>query len=118
VHPYDKWVKFSEKTEETNVRRESMLKEIAEFLKKVLPTYALHQQDPYPSTASFVNIKDKDESEIEEEEAEHFSSNHYGVDPSLTKMRLLDTHVAGIVDVNAHFIIIYLFRREYSVARL
>jgi len=48
VHPYDKWVKFREKIEETNVEREAMIKEIAEFLKKVLPKYALHQQEPSP----------------------------------------------------------------------
>ena len=26
VHPYDKWVKFREKIEETNVKREAMIK--------------------------------------------------------------------------------------------
>jgi len=31
VHPYDKWVMFFEKIEETNVRREAMIKEIADF---------------------------------------------------------------------------------------
>ena len=75
MHSYDKWVKFREKIEETNVEREAMIKEISEFLKKVLHKYALHQQDPSPSTASFVKIKDADESEIEEEE-EHFSRKH------------------------------------------
>ena len=55
-----------------------------------MPKYALHQQEPSPSTASFVKLKDGDESEIEEE-AEHFSRKHYGVDPSLSTMRLLDT---------------------------
>ena len=34
MHPYDKWVKFREKIEETNVKPEAMIKEIAEFLKK------------------------------------------------------------------------------------
>ena len=34
MHPHDKWVKFREKIEETNVEREAMIKEIAEFLKK------------------------------------------------------------------------------------
>jgi len=92
VHPYVKWVKFREKFEETNVRREAMIKEIAEFLKTVMSKYTLHQRDPSPETASFVKIKDDDESEIEEEEAaERFGRKHYGIDPYLSKMRLLDT---------------------------
>ena len=40
-HSY-KWDKIHEKIEETNVPREALIKEIVEFLKKVLPTDTLH----------------------------------------------------------------------------
>jgi len=40
-HSY-KWDKFRKKIQETNVRREALIKEIAEFLRKVLPTDTLH----------------------------------------------------------------------------
>jgi hypothetical protein len=43
-HSYDKWVNFREKIQETNVQREALIKEIAEFLRKLLPTDTLHQQ--------------------------------------------------------------------------
>ena len=43
-HSYDKWVNFGEKIQETNVQRDELIKEIAEFLRKVLPTDILHQQ--------------------------------------------------------------------------
>jgi hypothetical protein len=36
-HPYDKWVRFRERIRETNIKREALIKEIAEFLRKVLP---------------------------------------------------------------------------------
>ena len=42
-HSYDKWVKCREKIKETNVQREALIKEIIEFLRKVLPTDTLHQ---------------------------------------------------------------------------
>jgi len=37
---------MDEKIDETNVRREAVIKEIAEFLRKVLPKHTLHQQTP------------------------------------------------------------------------
>jgi len=32
-HPYDKWVKFRERIQETNIKRGTLIKEFAEFLK-------------------------------------------------------------------------------------
>jgi hypothetical protein len=43
-HPYDKWVKFRERIHETNDQREAIIKQIAELLRKVLPTDTLHQR--------------------------------------------------------------------------
>ena len=43
-HPIDKWVKFRERIHETNVQREAIIKQIAELLRKVLPTDTLHQR--------------------------------------------------------------------------
>ena len=40
---YDKCVTFPEKIHGTNVQLEALIKEIAEFLRKVLPTDTLHQ---------------------------------------------------------------------------
>ena len=39
-HPYDKWVMFRKKIEETNVERETLIKEIAKLLGRVLPKKA------------------------------------------------------------------------------
>ena len=36
-HSYDKWVMFRKTIEETDVKREALIKEIAEFLGTVLP---------------------------------------------------------------------------------
>ena len=44
-HPYDKWVRFRERIQETNIKREALIKEFAEFLKKVLPKDKSHQQE-------------------------------------------------------------------------
>jgi hypothetical protein len=41
-HSYDKWVKLRERIQETNVKREAIIKQIAELLRKVLPTDKLH----------------------------------------------------------------------------
>jgi hypothetical protein len=35
--PYDKWVRFRESIRESNFKREALIKEFAEFLRKVLP---------------------------------------------------------------------------------
>ena len=43
-HPYDKWVRFREKIQETNIKREALIKQFAEFLRKVLPKDKSHQQ--------------------------------------------------------------------------
>ena len=37
LHPYDKWVAYRKKIEETDVRREALIKEIAKFLVRLLP---------------------------------------------------------------------------------
>ena len=57
MHHYVKWVTFREKFEETNVEREAMIKEIAEFLKKVLPKYALHHRTPFPRQRVLSKLK-------------------------------------------------------------
>jgi len=36
------WVKLRERIQETNVQRVVIIKQIAEMLRKVLPTYTLH----------------------------------------------------------------------------
>jgi len=36
-HLYEKWVRFRERIRETNFKREALIKEFAEFLRKVLP---------------------------------------------------------------------------------
>ena len=38
------WVKLRERIQETNVQREAIIKQIAELLRKVLPTDTLHQR--------------------------------------------------------------------------
>jgi hypothetical protein len=43
-HSYDKWVRFRERIQETNINREALIKEIAEFLRKVLPKDKSHEQ--------------------------------------------------------------------------
>ena len=43
-HTHDKWVKLREMTQETNVQREAIIKQIAELLRKVLPTDTIHQR--------------------------------------------------------------------------
>jgi len=42
-NPYEKWFKFREKLLETDVKREAMIKEITEFLRKLLPKIKSHQ---------------------------------------------------------------------------
>jgi len=46
LHPYDKWIMTRKKIEETGVRREALIKEIAKFLERVLRkhTSPLQQQ--------------------------------------------------------------------------
>ena len=43
-HSYDKWVKLRETIQEINEQPEAIIKQIAEFLRKVLPTDTLHQR--------------------------------------------------------------------------
>jgi len=43
-HSYDKWVKLRERIQDTNVQREAIIKQIAQLLRKVLPTDTLHQR--------------------------------------------------------------------------
>jgi len=43
-HSYDKWVKFRERIQETDVLREAIIKQIAEMLRKLVPTDTLHQR--------------------------------------------------------------------------
>ena len=45
-HSYDKWVKLRERIQDTNVQREAIIKQIAQLLRKVLPTDTLHQRVP------------------------------------------------------------------------
>jgi hypothetical protein len=42
--PNDKWVRFRERIRETNFKREALIEEFAEFLRKVLPKDKSHQQ--------------------------------------------------------------------------
>jgi len=35
--PYDKWIRFRERIRESNFQREALIKEFAEFLRKILP---------------------------------------------------------------------------------
>ena len=44
LHQYDKWIMTRKKIEETAVRREALIKEIAKFLERVLPKQTLLQQ--------------------------------------------------------------------------
>ena len=44
-HPYEKWVRFRERIQETNIKRGALIKEFAEFFKKVLPKDKLHKQE-------------------------------------------------------------------------
>ena len=41
---YDKWVRFREMFEESNIKREVLIKEFVDFLRKVLPLHITHQQ--------------------------------------------------------------------------
>ena len=83
-HSYDKWVKFRGKIQETNVQREALIKEIAKFLRKVLPTETVQQQvsgdNIYVETPkkAFVEIKDDDGEGDVEEGFKSFGSKHYG----------------------------------------
>ena len=43
-HPYDMWFKLRERIQETNVQRQAIIKQIAELLRKLLPTDTLHQR--------------------------------------------------------------------------
>jgi len=44
---YDKWVRFRERIRETNSKREALIKEFAEFLRKVFPKDKTHQQQEH-----------------------------------------------------------------------
>ena len=46
LHPYDKWVAYRKKIEETDVKREALIEEIAIFLVGVLPKNAPLQTLP------------------------------------------------------------------------
>ena len=50
LHPYDKWLMTRKKIKETGVRREALIKEIANFLERVLPKHTPFQQQQLPVT--------------------------------------------------------------------
>ena len=52
-HPYDKWFMFRKKIEETNMKREALIKEISEFLGRVLRKN--YHFNSYLSKMNFLN---------------------------------------------------------------